>query len=51
VVYSVVRPEQSGRLFTELKAWIDRHRDLIIVMAAAAFGLWLVGKNAYLLAT
>jgi len=47
----VVRPERSDEVLTSLKAWIDRHTDLIIVIVAAAVGLWFIGKSAYLLAT
>ncbi len=50
-IYSVVRPERSAEVLTSLKAWIDRHTDLIIVIVAAVLGLWLIGKSAYLLAT
>jgi biotin transporter BioY len=50
-IYSVVRPERSAEVLSSLKAWIDRHTDLIIVIVAAAVGLWLIGKSAYLLAT
>ena len=50
-IYSVVRPERSEEVLTGLKAWIDRHTDLIIVIVATAVGLWLIGKSAYLLAT
>jgi hypothetical protein len=50
-VYSVLRPERSNEVLTTVKAWIDRHKDLIIVIVAAAAGLWLIGKSSYLLAT
>jgi Sap, sulfolipid-1-addressing protein len=50
-IYSVVRPERSEEVLSGLKAWIDRHKDLIIVIVAAAVGLWLIGKSSYLLAT
>ncbi len=50
-IYSVIRPERSDEVLTRLKAWIDRHTDLIIVIVAAVVGLWLIGKSAYLLAT
>src|SRR5580700_3088939 len=50
-IYSAVRPERSEEVLTGLKAWIDRHTDLIIVIVATAVGLWLIGKSAYLLAT
>jgi hypothetical protein len=50
-IYSVLRPKRSDEVLTSLKAWIDRHTEPIIVIVAAAVGLWLIGKSAYLLAT
>jgi len=50
-IYSVVRPERSDEVLTRLRAWFDRHTDLIILIVAAAIGLWLIGKSSYLLAT
>ena len=50
-VYTVARPERSHEVLGGLKAWIDRHSDLIIVLVAGLVGLWLVGKSSYLLAT
>jgi hypothetical protein len=50
-IYAVVRAERSGEVLSSLKTWIDRHADLIVVIAAAAVGLWLIGKSSYLLAT
>jgi hypothetical protein len=50
-LYSVLRPERSARAFARLTTWIDRHTDLIILIVAAAVGLWLIGKSAYSLAT
>ena len=49
-IYSVVRPERSREFLSGLKAWIDRHQELIIVIVATAAGLWLIGKSSYLLA-
>ena len=50
-IYAVIRPERSDEVLTNLKVWIDRHTDLIIIIVAGAVGLWLIGKSAYLLAT
>jgi Sap, sulfolipid-1-addressing protein len=50
-IYVALRPEQSANVLTSLDTWIDRHTDLIIIVGATALGLWLIGKNAYLLAT
>ena len=50
-IYAVTRPERSQVVLSRLNAWIDRHKDLIIVIVAAAVGLWLIGKSSYSLAT
>ncbi len=50
-IYSAVRPARSNEVLSNLKAWIDRHTDVIIAIVAAAVGLWLIGKSSYLLAT
>jgi hypothetical protein len=50
-IYVALRPEQSARVLNRIEGWITRHTDLIVIIGAAALGLWLIGKNAYLLAT
>jgi hypothetical protein len=50
-LYAVLRPERSQAALSSLKAWIDRHTDVIIVIVAAGVGLWLIGKSSYSLAT
>ena len=50
-VYAVIRPARSDEVLTGVKAWIDRHTDLIVVIGATALGLWLIGKSSYSLAT
>ena len=50
-IYVVLRPARSAEVLRRLDGWIDRHKDLIIVIGATALGLWLIGKNAYLLAS
>ena len=50
-IYVALRPTQSAEVLRRLNSWIDRHTDLIIVVGATALGLWLIGNNAYLLAT
>ena len=49
-VYAVARPERSDDVLARLKAWIDGHSELIVVIVATVVGLWLIGKSAYLLA-
>jgi hypothetical protein len=50
-IYVALRPVQSAEVLRRLNSWIDTHTDLIVVVGATALGLWLIGKNAYLLAT
>jgi hypothetical protein len=50
-VFALARPERSDEFLSNLKAWIDRHSELIVVIVAAVVGLWLIGKSSYLLAT
>ena len=50
-VYAVARPERGAAALARLKAWMDRHTDVMIAIVAAVVGLWLIGKSAYLLAT
>ena len=49
-VYVAARPEAAAATLRRLNGWIGRHADLIIVIGAAALGLWLIGNNAYTLA-
>ena len=50
-IYVVLRPARSAEVLRRLDGWIDRHKDLIIIIGATALGLWLIGKNAFLLAS
>jgi hypothetical protein len=50
-IYMALRPSQGAAVLGRLNSWIDLHTDVIIVFGAAALGLWLIGNNAYTLAT
>ncbi len=50
-IYVALRPAQSAAVLGRLDRSIHRHTDLIIVIGAMALGLWLIGNNAYALAT
>jgi hypothetical protein len=50
-IYVAVRPVQSAEALSRLDGWINRRRDLIVVVGATALGLWLIGNSAYSLAT
>ena len=49
--YVALRPTQSAETIGRMDGWIHRHTDLIVVIGATALGLWLIGNNAYTLAT
>jgi hypothetical protein len=50
-VYSILRPERSRDVLARMMAWIDAHRDRIVITVSLVLGLWLIGKNSYLIAT
>jgi threonine/homoserine/homoserine lactone efflux protein len=50
-IQAVFRPERSHALLARIKAWIDSHTDRVIIIVSVLLGLWLIGKNSYLLST
>jgi hypothetical protein len=50
-IYVVVRPAGSAEALHRLDGWIHGHTDLLVIVGATALGLWLIGNNAYALAT
>ena len=50
-IYGALRPTRSAEVLHRLDGWISRHTDLIVIIGATALGLWLIGNNAYTLAT
>jgi threonine/homoserine/homoserine lactone efflux protein len=50
-IHAAVRPEKSQAFITHIKAWIDTHRDQVIIIGSFLLGLWLIAKSSYLLAT
>ncbi|HEX4174975.1 MAG TPA: GAP family protein [Acidimicrobiales bacterium] len=50
-IYVVVRPAGSAEALHRLDGWIHEHTDLLVIVGATALGLWLIGNNAYALAT
>lgn len=50
-LYAALRPARSAMALSRFDGWIHRHTDLIVVIGATALGLWLIGNNAYTLAT
>ncbi len=50
-IHAVFRPERSHALLARIKTWIDTHMDRVIIIVSVLLGIWLIGKNSYLLAT
>lgn len=50
-IHAGFRPEQSKAILARLRAWIDGHRDQVIIVVSLLLGLWLIGKSSYLIAT
>jgi hypothetical protein len=50
-IYAALRPAQSAEALGRLDGWINRHTDVLVIVGATALGLWLIGSNAYALAT
>ena len=46
---AMLRPEATIARLQGLNAWIDSHRDPVLVTILTGVGLWLIGKSAYLL--
>ena len=49
-LYATFAPAAAGARLRQLRAWMDTHRDPVIVALSLLLGLWLVGKSSYLLA-
>jgi hypothetical protein len=50
-IYAIASPEATQSRLSNLRAWLDAHRDPVIVALSFIVGSWLIGKSAYLLAT
>jgi hypothetical protein len=50
-IYAALRPARGAEALGRLDGWIHRHTDVIVIVGATALGLWLIGSNAYTLAT
>jgi Sap, sulfolipid-1-addressing protein len=47
--YAGLRPDKSRPLLARLRSWIDTHTDQIIIVGSLIVGLWLIGKDIYLI--
>ncbi|MFD5147757.1 GAP family protein [Streptomyces sp. NPDC058401] len=46
-LYMVFAPERAQLALTNLRAWLERHKDPAIVVTCLILGLWLVGRSLY----
>lgn len=46
-LYATLAPDAARRRFDALRAWIDTHRDQVIVVLSLLIGLWLMAKSLY----
>ena len=49
-VYAIADPDAARRRLALIRIWMDTHRDQVIIAAFVLVGLWLIGKNSYVLA-
>jgi hypothetical protein len=50
-IYAGFRPEKAQAFLGSIRAWIDGHKDQVIIVVSLVLGLWLVGKSIYLIVT
>jgi Sap, sulfolipid-1-addressing protein len=50
-IYAGFRPENAQAFLGSIRAWIDGHKDQVIIVVSLVLGLWLVGKSIYLIVT
>ena len=50
-IYAGFRPEQAQAFLSNIRSWIDSHKDQVIIVVSLVLGLWLVGKSIYLIVT
>ena len=48
-IYEGLRPDTSQALLDRLKGWIDVYTDQVIIFGSLIVGLWLIGKDIYLI--
>ena len=47
-IYTALKPDESQRLTTGFRTWIDDHTDQFIIWGSLIIGLWLIGNSLYL---
>ena len=49
-LYATFAPAVAGARLQRLRAWLDSHRDQVIILVCLLLGFWLAGKSLYYLA-
>jgi len=50
-LYAVLAPAAAEIRLSQLRTWLDTHRDQVIIVLCLLLGFWLAGKSIYLLVT
>jgi Sap-like sulfolipid-1-addressing protein len=48
-LYAVFAPATAGVRLQQLRAWLETHRDQVVIVICLLLGFWLAGKSIYLL--
>lgn len=48
-LYAAFAPDAASARLRRLRAWLDSHRDQVIIVISLLLGFWLAGKSIYLL--
>ncbi len=48
-LYAVLAPASAEVRLTQLRTWLDTHREQVIIVLCLLLGFWLAGKSIYLL--
>jgi threonine/homoserine/homoserine lactone efflux protein len=48
-LYAVFRPAAASTRLQQLRSWLDRHMDQVLIVIFLLLGFWLTGKSIYLL--
>ncbi|WP_406182651.1 GAP family protein [Streptomyces sp. NBC_01006] len=46
-LYMVFAPQRAQQALTDLRAWLDRHKEQAIVVTCLLLGLWTVARSLY----
>jgi hypothetical protein len=48
-LYAAFAPAAASARLGQVRAWIDGHRDQVIIVGSLAVGFWLAGQSIYLI--